>query len=506
MRHTAPGLGYSPEMIEYDELWRRIVIAVPDGIWVVDAQGKTLFNNKRMAEILGADTESLSGQSCFECVFPEDLPEAQRQFAEGIAGNREPFDFRLRRNDGSPIWVSISCGPICDASGAIVGLLGLFSDITGRKLAEAKIRESEERFRNLADSAPVLLWMAGRDKLCEFFNQSWLTFTGRSLEHEIGNGWAEGVHPDDMEHCLVTYHSAFDARQPFQMEYRLRRHDGEYRWVLDAGVPRFTPNGEFVGYVGSAIDITAGKQAEELSRDLAHRERLAAMGALAAAISHELSQPLAAIMINAETALTLMDSTNPPLPELREIISDITRDDKYASEVINRIRDFTLKRKGRMQPLDVNSVVADALHLVAPEAKRRAVQVRTELAHRLPMVLGDRTQLQQVVVNLAINGMQAMANSPGSSCCLTVRTLSGSDDQVELAVEDRGSGIAPDDLPHLFETFFTTKKEGMGLGLSLARSIVESHRGHMWAENNSSGGATFHFTLPVRRDQPISGD
>src|SRR5215469_1960174 len=195
-------------MITYDELWHRIVEAGSDGVWVADLQGRTLFNNKRMAELLGAETDSLAGQSCFDCVFPEDVPEAQRQFGEGVSGKREPFDFRLRRNDGSVIWVSISCGPVSDASGATVGVLGLFSDITKRKLAETKIRESEERFRAMADCAPVMLWMSGRDKLCEFFNQGWLTFTGRTLEQEIGNGWTEGVHPDDMKRCVATYYSA----------------------------------------------------------------------------------------------------------------------------------------------------------------------------------------------------------------------------------------------------------------------------------------------------------
>lgn len=492
-------------MIAYDELWHRIVEAGSDGVWVVDLQGRTLFNNKRMADILGAETDSLSAQSCFDCVFPEDLPEAQRQFAEGVAGKREPFDFRLRRNDGSAIWVSISCGPVSDASGATIGILGLFSDVTRRKLAEIKIRESEGHFRNMADSAPVLLWMSGHDKLCDFFNQGWLTFTGRSLDQEIGNGWAEGVHPDDKQRCVATYHSAFDARRPFEMEYRLRRHDGEYRWIVDTGVPRFSPDGGFVGYVGSAVDITARKQGEERSRHVAQLERLASMGQLAAAIAHELSQPLTSIMINAEAAQRLMDSSDPPLAQLREIISDISRDDKYASDVINRVRGFSPKAKGRMEPLDLNSAVADALHLVAYEARRRTVQVRTELAQGLPIVLGDRTQLQQVLVNLAINAMQAMANTPRSNCYLTLRTRSGPDDQVEVAVEDCGSGITPDHLPHLFETFFTTKEEGMGLGLFIARSIVESHRGRMWAENNSSGGATFHFALPACREQSATG-
>jgi PAS domain S-box-containing protein len=492
------------KMITHEEMCRRIVSAVPDGIWVVDAQGQTIFNNKRMAEILGADTESLSEQSCFECVFPEDRSEAQRQFAQGMAGNRQPFDFRLRRNNGSEIWVSISCGPVFDASGVVVGLLGLFSEITDRKLAEAKIRESEERFRNMANCAPVLIWMASHDKLCEFFNQGWLTFTGRNLEQEVGNGWMQGVHPDDMQHCFEIYHSAFDARRPFEMEYRLRRHDGVYRWVLDTGAPRFAPDAKFMGYVGTAVDITDKKQAEESNRRLVHLQRLAVMGELTATIAHELSQPLTAISNNVITAATLLNSADPRLDELKEIISDIRADGGRAREVITRIRYFVLKRETRMEPLDLNAVVAETLDLLAGDARRRGVQVHSELSPGIPLVIGDRTQLQQVLINLAMNGMDAMTSSPRATRCLTVQTRPDGDDQVEVAVADCGDGVAPDHLPHLFESFFTTKREGMGLGLFLARSIVESHRGRIWAENNPCGGAIFHFTVLSAQNRSLA--
>ena len=492
------GDGRIRNMITYEEMCRRIVLAVPDGIWIVDPQGRTIFNNKRMAEILGADTESLSEQSCFECVFPEDLPEAQLRFARGMAGDRQPFDFRLRRNDGSAIWVSISCGPVSDASGVVVGLLGLFSEVSGRKLAEAKVRESEARFRNMADCAPVLLWMAGNDKLCEFFNQGWLSFTGRSLDQEIGNGWVQGVHPDDMRHCLEIYHSAFDARRPFEMEYRLRRHDGEYRWVLDTGAPRFASGGEFMGYVGTAVDITDRRQAEEGKRHLAHLQRLATMGELTAAIAHELRQPLTAISINVDAAEARLNAANPDLHELREILADIRADGRRAHEVIGRIRDLVLKREARMDPLDINAVVADTVHLLAGEALSRRVQIHAELRPGIPSVNGDRTQLSQVLINLAMNAMDAMANEANTPMRnLTMQTRLNGTDHVEVSVVDCGDGIAPDHLPHLFESFFTTKKEGMGLGLFLARSIVESHRGRIWADNNPAGGAIFHFTVPL---------
>jgi len=487
-------------MITHDEMCRRIVLAVPDGIWVVDPQGQTIFNNKRMAEILGSGTESLSEQSCFDCIFPEDLPEAQRQFAQSIASNRQPFDFRLRRNDGSPIWVSISCGRVFDASGVVVGLLGLFSEITERKLAESKIRESEERFRNMANSAPVLIWIAGSDKLCEFFNQGWLAFTGRALEQEIGNGWVQGVHPDDMRHCLEIYHSAFDARRRFEMEYRLRRHDGEYRWVLDTGAPRFAPDGEFLGYVGTAVDITGKKQAEQSNRHLAHLQRLAAMGELTAAIAHELRQPLTAISFNVDAAANRLNTAKPDLQELAEILCDIRADGQRASDVISRIQDLVLRRETRMEPQDLNSIVGNTLHLLASEAQSRRIQVRAELRPGIPLVLGDRTQLEQVLINLTMNAMDAMANT--TTRRLTLRTRTNGREHIEVTVTDGGNGIDPDHLPHLFEAFFTTKRAGMGLGLFLARSIVESHRGRIWADNNPGGGAIFHFTVPVAQAEP----
>jgi PAS domain S-box-containing protein len=491
-------------MTTHEEMCRRIVLALPDGVWVVDPLGKTIFNNKRMAEILGADTKSLSEQSCFDCVYPEDLSEARRQFAQGMAGNRQPFDFRLRRNDGSEIWVSISCGPVRDASGAVVGLLGLFAEITERKLADAKIRESEERFRNMANCAPVLLWMSGPDKLCEFFNQGWMDFTGRSLEQEIGNGWVQGVHADDVAHCLQIYSSSFDARRPFEMEYRLRRHDGEYRWILDTGAPRFAPDGGFMGYVGTAIDITDKKQAEESNRHFQHLQRLATMGEMTAAIVHELSQPLTAISNNADTAAHLLQSANPLQDEFGEIVSDIRADGCRALEVISRIRSFVLKREIRMEPLDLNSVVAETLDLLAGDARRRGVQIRAELTPGIPAVIGDRTQLQQVLINLAINGMDAMANISRATRYLRVQSRLNGPDDVEVAVVDCGDGVAPGHMPLLFEAFFTTKKEGMGLGLFLARSIVESHHGRIWADNNPFGGAIFRFTLPMAQNSSLA--
>ena len=179
-----------------------------------------------------------------------------------------------------------------------------------RKLSEEALLESETRFRTVADAAPVMIWMSGPDKLCNFFNKGWLDFTGRTMEQELGNGWAEGVHPEDLEHCLEVYGNSFDARQPFTMEYRLRRNDGEYRWVLDTGTPRLSDDGAFLGYIGSCIDIAERKQAEldhQLQNmELARVGRVALMGELAASLAHEVNNPLGAMVTNASAGQRLI--------------------------------------------------------------------------------------------------------------------------------------------------------------------------------------------------------
>jgi len=365
-----------------------------------------------------------------------------------------------------------------------------------KRKAERSLQESEARFRSIANTAPSMLWVVDADKLCTFVNDGWLQFRGRTFEQELGTGWADGIHPDDFQHALEVYHSACDARQLFETEYRIKRFDGEYRWVLDVGRPRFSPTGEFIGYAGSVLDITDRKELEEKNRALAHVQRLAIMGELSAAVAHELRQPSAAIMSNAEAALVLLERGEAPLDEIREIVTDIRSANQRANEVLGHIRDFVRNRETAKQPIDLNTVVSDVLLLVTGDAQRRRIQVRTDLDEGLPLVVGNRTQIEQVLLNLVVNGMDAMLETDQEKRKLTIRTSKPNDDaRVEVAVVDLGSGIATANLPRLFESFFTTRADGMGLGLSIARSIVESHGGRIWADNNPGGGATFRFTL-----------
>jgi PAS domain S-box-containing protein len=362
------------------------------------------------------------------------------------------------------------------------------------------LRESEERFRKMAHNAPMMLWMSDAEEKAVFLNAVWLKFTGRTLAQELGTGWTEGVHPQDIGCSLERCRAAVDAREPFEMEYRLRRHDGEYCWILNKAVPRYDADGEFAGYIGSAIDITAIKRAEETNRALARTHRLAVMGELTAAIAHEIRQPLSAISLDAQTAEMLVNSEKPSLPELREIVSDIRENVVRADSVIGGIKVFLGKSAAHIDKVDLNAVTSEVLWLLSGDATRRGVRVRTELGADVPPVLGDHTQLQQVLLNLVLNGMEAMETVPEPQRLLTVQTARNGDD-VQVSVSDRGPGVPAEDVPRIFETFFTSKEGGMGMGLSIARSIVAAHRGRIWAEDNPRGGARFYFSVPAAKGE-----
>jgi PAS domain S-box-containing protein len=242
--------------------YRKIVETTSEGVWLVNSTLHNSYVNRQMAEMLGYEPEEMLGRSVFDFYFPEDVEGKKQVLMRRRQGLREQIEERLRRKDGSELWVRLAGTPVFNDNGEFDGALAMISDITERKRAEEAVKESEQRFGLIANTAPVLIWMSGTDKLCTYVNTAWLNLTGRSMHSQLGNGWAEGVHSEDLQRCINTYTHFFDRREQFQMEYRVRRHDGEYRWILDTGVPRFNQDRSFAGYIGIAVDVTDRKTAE----------------------------------------------------------------------------------------------------------------------------------------------------------------------------------------------------------------------------------------------------
>ena len=477
-------------------MYRRIVEAAPEGIWIVDPQGRTIFSNRRMAEILGADFESMPQQSCFECVFPEELADAERHFARTLAGDRRPFDFRLRRSDGSPVWVSISCMSVSDDAGVPIGLLGLFTDITERKQSAAALQETEERFRTMADSAPVMIWASGLDKGCTFFNKVWLTFTGRSMEQELGDGWASGVHLDDFDRCLATYTSSFDAKRSFQMTYRLRRADGEYRWLLDNGVPRYLPNGDFAGYIGSCVDITDVRRTQE---EAVARQTLESLGVLATGIAHDFNNLLGGILSEAELAETNLREGSSPLEEISRIKQNAIR----GAEIVRELMVYAgAGKRDLVEAVDLTALVEEMLELLKISISKYAV-LSTDLRVDLPSLRGNAAQIRQVVMNLVINASEAIGEKEGAIHISIDKVASDGNpaldpqrEYLRLAVSDTGCGMTEENRKKIFDPFFSTKFSGRGLGLAAVQGIIRSHGGVINVASVPGEGSHFEIHLP----------
>jgi len=485
-----------------DELFEQ----TPEAVAVLNADGRIIRINKEFTRMFGYDPHEVLERSVNDLIVPERLAESALEYNRRLkSGDRVEVETVRRPKNGTDVHVSLLAVPVNSASAGQVANYAIYRDITERKRVEERLLESEVRFQAIADTAPVMIWTTGTDGLCNYFSKPWLDFTGRTMQQEVGMGWTEGVHPDDVQGCLDRFLPAFHDRLPFRMEYRLRRADGEYRWVDESGIPRYTPGGEFAGYIGCNIDITDRKSAEEererlrqVQSELAHINRVTTMGELAASIAHEIKQPISAAHTNAKTCLRWLGRNQPDIKEAREAASRVIQDVIRSSEIISRIRVLFKKGEPEREWVDVNEVIREMISLMRSEAARHTISIRTELAPQLPDVRADRVQLQQVFLNLMLNGIDAIieGNAAGD---LTIKSERNSDCQVLISVSDTGIGLPPEQANKVFDAFFTTKPQGTGMGLSISRSIIESHGGRLWVTGNSDRGATFQFTLPLEK-------
>jgi len=359
----------------------------------------------------------------------------------------------------------------------------------------------DERFCEVMDAAPVMIWVSGQDKRCVWFNWKWLIFTGRSMAQELGNGWAEGVHRDDFDRCLQTYVSCFDVRHEFQMQYRLRRHDGAYHWIDDTGIPRYDREGQFLGYIGSCVDIHEHRDTQdELRRrllEIAHLNRRTTGGELLATIAHEINQPLAAIATNGNAGLRWLSKEPPNLDEVRAALERLVDAVHRAKNVVGTIRTMFKKGGQKSMPLNVNKLIQEMMGLLTGDLQKRHVSVQTNLLTELPDVRADRVQLQQVILNLIMNAAEAMDAVVDRPRLLKVTSKTRDPASVLIAIEDSGTGVDQEKIGSIFEPFYTTKALGMGMGLSICRSIVEAHGGRLSASHNQPHGMILQIVLPA---------
>ena len=368
------------------------------------------------------------------------------------------------------------------------------------------LTEASDRFRNLADTAPVLIWMAGPDKQGIFFNKGWLDFAGREPDRELNNWWTEGVHREDVERCMEIFGRSFEAREPFTIEYRRRRSDGEYRWLLDNGIPRFDHAGAFLGYIGTCIDITARRRAElkhqAQTLELARVGRVAIMGELAASLAHEVNNPIGAIVANANAGQRLIASGKTGTEELKELLGDIVADGRRAGEIIQGIRNMVRKEKTRRVLVRIEDMIHELLRLVHGDAVGREIKVKAEVDSDVGEVWGDPVQLLQVLLNLTINAFEAMMVNSSHLRQFAIHAGRDPNDDAFISLRDSGPGFPGGMIDQLFEPFFSTKAEGTGMGLAIARTLIEAHGGTLLGENNSSGGACFTVRLPRGENSP----
>jgi PAS domain S-box-containing protein len=357
-----------------------------------------------------------------------------------------------------------------------------------------QLRREERKLSEAIETIPAMAWIAGPDGVTQFVNQRVLEYTGLSQLGKAEKVGEIAVHPEDWDRIKRRMAASIASGEPFEDEMRIRNSDGEYRWFLGRAVPVRDKRGMVVKWYGVATDIQDRKHAEQLQAELAHTNRVSLLGELVASISHELAQPITATINNAKASLRWLQHDPADLTQVRKGTESIIEAGTFASEIINRLRSLYKKAPSKRELVAINEVIGEMVLLLRGEANEHAVSIRMDLATDLPKITADQVQLQQVLMNLMLNGIEAMKETGG---VLTIKTGRYEGAQVLISVSDTGVGLPDGGADEIFNAFFTTKSHGSGMGLAICRSIVEAHGGHLWAASHDGRGAKFHFTLPT---------
>lgn len=465
---------------------------------MTDRSGAISFWNDYAAALTGWSKEEVIGLPAKDFLDLEPPRRETHEMARGSVVVTDPlYEGSILQKNGDRRWIQWSSTRLRDSAGRTAGLASLGEDVTElrRLRAEAARLEGEEQFRNIADTTPLMIWTAGPDMGCSFVNKAWLDFTGHIPDQELGSGWTNNIHPEDFEHVRTNYLTAFEARRNVELEYRKRRADGEYRWVLGSGLPRFGTDGQFAGYFGACIDITDLKLRRD--EDIA-RQKLEGVGRLAGGIAHDFNNLLGAILAQADLALAEAIAGEPPQEELNNICAIAIR----GAGIVRQLMIYAGHESITSEPVDISWLVDDMRDLLKVLVSKRVV-LKTELDRNLPPVQANPTQIRQVVINLATNASEAIGGRDGTIVIRTARsevrqngTRAHAIDWIELEVSDTGRGIGSCTQSKLFDPTFTTKSVGHGLGLAVVHTIIEALGGSIHVESEAGRGSAFRVLLP----------
>ena len=492
------------EQVRTGEEFHRVVVeTASDAVVSIDHRGDILLANRATTTTFGYEPSELIGQP-LTILMPESLRELH---TAGLKRYQETSHRHINwqgteliglRKNGEEFPVEVSFGETTNNDHRV--FTGFIRDISERKQAEEALRASERDLSLIIETIPGLVWCAAPDGELNYLNRRILNYSGTSAGAWAELGWKNLLHPDDAEQTAQAWAQAVATGQPLEVQCRLRRSDGVYRWFQALGQAARDSEGGVVRWYGLLIDIDDRKNVEEALRNsqarLSRAIQTATVGEFAAAIAHEVNQPLAAVVTNGQACLRWLAAQPPGMAKAHEAAERIVRDGKEAGEVVRRIRALFQQAAVEKIELDINEMIGEVLHLLTGETARKRVAVETDLGQDLAPVAGDRVQLQQLVFNLLLNGIEAMDAVVDRPKKLFICSKRPSPETVLVEVRDSGTGLKDPD--RIFEAFFTTKENGMGMGLAICRSIIDAHQGRLWAASGEGAGTTFSFTLPVR--------
>src|SRR6201998_4555127 len=485
---------------------RKVIETIPCMAWSATADGNAEFFNRRWLDYAGLTADQAQGTGWTTALHPNDVSGLveywQRILASSLPGE---FEARLRRFDGEYRWFLFRATPSFDEDGKVVKWYGTNIDIEERKQAEQDLKRSEAYLaeaQKLTQTGSCAI--DGTSRQTMYWSEEMFRLFGFDPQQGLPmwEQWVQRIYPEDRDKFKLASERTFSENVPCDVEFRIAQPDGTLKYIQGIGHPVLNSNGELVQVVGTMVDITERKRAEEardrlrpLEAQLARTKRVSTMGELTASLAHEIKQPIGAAVTNAEACMRLFDRDRPDLQEVREAALEMGKEPRRPADIIDRVRTLYQKGSSQLDTVEVNDLIREMVIVLQNEANRHSITIQADLAETLPAVMGDRVQLQQALMNLMLNGIEAIRDTSGQ---LTVKSQLAEDDQVMVSVIDTGVGLPVGGVDRIFDAFSTTKPQGTGLGLAITRSVIESHGGRIWATANAGRGAAFHFTLPSR--------